>query len=377
MKRFTFLLPLFFLVLSSKKAWAQTNFRSISYAEALAASKAEGKPVFIDFYTAWCGPCKMMAKNIFPQQAVGEYMNDSFVCIKLDAEKEGTEQAKKFGVNAYPTMIIVGSDEQVIFTKVGANMDPDAFVAELKSGSNPELTPEKMQAKYDAGERSAELVSAYANHIYKSATENMRRRDEAKMAQAQQVVDDYFASLTDAQRLEDENFFVYSYNYCNDPKDPKAQFLLSSRDKFAAERQSAVSETIDKLLTWRMGNCLNGSVEISEADIALLEKAVGDSGLGADGKYTPTFRVLRAQLQGDGVYLTELQKSWKKLCTSDQLNIVSSYASHFKSDDKALLTKANKFLRAQLVELDASGIYYAAMSIMQLEQRINGEPTHN
>ena len=39
---------------------AQTSFRDFTYKEALAAAKTEKKLVFIDFYTDWCGPCKMM-----------------------------------------------------------------------------------------------------------------------------------------------------------------------------------------------------------------------------------------------------------------------------------------------------------------------------
>ena len=39
------------------QATAQTNFRSLSYDEALDAAKKENKLVFIDFYTSWCGPC--------------------------------------------------------------------------------------------------------------------------------------------------------------------------------------------------------------------------------------------------------------------------------------------------------------------------------
>ena len=68
-------------------AGAQTNFRSITFEEAKAAAKAEGKLVFIDFYTTWCGPCKKMASTVFPQPKVGEMMNDKFVSIKIDAEK--------------------------------------------------------------------------------------------------------------------------------------------------------------------------------------------------------------------------------------------------------------------------------------------------
>lgn len=57
---------------------AQTNFRSITFDEALAAAKAENKMVFIDFYTDWCGPCKAMARDVFPQKAVGDYMNEKW-----------------------------------------------------------------------------------------------------------------------------------------------------------------------------------------------------------------------------------------------------------------------------------------------------------
>ena len=89
-------------------AMAQTNFRHVSFAEGVAAAKAENKLVFIDFYTEWCGPCRMMANNIFPQKAVGDYFNEKFVCLKIDAEKgEGVELAKRFKVTAYPTFIVL------------------------------------------------------------------------------------------------------------------------------------------------------------------------------------------------------------------------------------------------------------------------------
>ena len=70
-------------------AHAQTNFRSISFDEALKVAKQENKLVFIDFYTDWCGPCKKMAKEVFPQKMVGDFMNAKFVNLKLNAEKEG------------------------------------------------------------------------------------------------------------------------------------------------------------------------------------------------------------------------------------------------------------------------------------------------
>ena len=43
--------------------------------------------VFMDCYTSWCGPCKMMIQDVFSQEDVGQFMNTRFVNVKLDMEK--------------------------------------------------------------------------------------------------------------------------------------------------------------------------------------------------------------------------------------------------------------------------------------------------
>ncbi len=64
---------------SALVAPAQTEFRHVSFEEALAAAKKENKLVFVDFFTTWCGPCKMMSNKVFPQKEVGDFMNAKFI----------------------------------------------------------------------------------------------------------------------------------------------------------------------------------------------------------------------------------------------------------------------------------------------------------
>lgn len=79
------------------------DFKSLTMKEAQAVAEKEKKMIFIDFYTTWCGPCKMMSSEVFTQDQVGEYFNRTFVNLKVDAEKgEGVELAKKYQVKAYP-----------------------------------------------------------------------------------------------------------------------------------------------------------------------------------------------------------------------------------------------------------------------------------
>lgn len=82
---------LYFGVLAMGSIYAQgIEFFHGTYEEALQKARAEGKQIFVDVYTSWCGPCKMMAKNVFTRQEVGDYYNNKFVCLKLDAEKESS-----------------------------------------------------------------------------------------------------------------------------------------------------------------------------------------------------------------------------------------------------------------------------------------------
>ena len=91
-----------------------------TFAQALAKAKAEGKPLFVDFYAVWCGPCKKMEKQIFTQPEVGEYFNKHFVALQLDAEKpENVDVAKTYKVEAFPTLGIFDGEGKALSINVG------------------------------------------------------------------------------------------------------------------------------------------------------------------------------------------------------------------------------------------------------------------
>ena len=107
-------------------------FATGSLSDALAQAKRENKLVFVDCFTTWCGPCKMLAKQTFPNQAVGEFMNPRFVSLQIDMERgEGIELAKKWGIEAYPTMVVLDADGNVKGRIVGFYR-PEQFLGEVQ-----------------------------------------------------------------------------------------------------------------------------------------------------------------------------------------------------------------------------------------------------
>ena len=90
--------------------------------QAAAKAKKENKLVFVDCYTQWCGPCKKMARDIFPQAKVGKFMNERFVNVKIDMEASYAEGlTKEWQVSGYPTFIIFNADGEEIGRFMGGS----------------------------------------------------------------------------------------------------------------------------------------------------------------------------------------------------------------------------------------------------------------
>ena len=79
--------------------------------EVLGASK----PVLVDFWAEWCGPCRMIAPAL---EELSDELGDRVTIVKLNID-ENPDAPSKYGVRGIPTMILF-KDGQPAATKVGA-----------------------------------------------------------------------------------------------------------------------------------------------------------------------------------------------------------------------------------------------------------------
>ena len=152
------------LMLCASMMFAQgVNFEpdGTTLAEAAAKAKKENKLVFVDCYTQWCGPCKKMARDIFPDAKVGEFMNPRFVNLKIDMEAKYAEGlSKEWQVSGYPTFIIFNADGKEIGRFMGGS-DTDGFISRVKEKSAIDVVANSLEERWNNGDRDDAFLKEY------------------------------------------------------------------------------------------------------------------------------------------------------------------------------------------------------------------------
>jgi thioredoxin 1 len=88
------------------------------------------KPVLVDFWAEWCGPCKMIGPSL---EEISEELSDKVRIVKMDI-MESTETPAQFGVQSIPLMVLF-KNGQPVAQKLGA-----APKSQLKAWLESELS---------------------------------------------------------------------------------------------------------------------------------------------------------------------------------------------------------------------------------------------
>lgn len=165
-------LNLLILLLFCTATFAQVKWYTLE--EALTAQKEKPKPIILDAYTVWCGPCKMLDKNTFGNEDVSTYMNTHFYPVKFNAEgnekvsyqgqdfdnpnydpkraktRNGAHSFTRYlGVSGYPTLVFFDEKGNYITPIVGY-LTPTQIEIYLKLIRNQDYKNIKSQEDFTA-----------------------------------------------------------------------------------------------------------------------------------------------------------------------------------------------------------------------------------
>ena len=202
----------------------EVNFEELTYQEALAKAKAENKLVFLDAYTSWCGPCKMMLNTVFREDVVADYMNSRFVCIKMDMEKgEGPALRQQYGISSYPTYLFLNGEAKVEYRTTGAS-PAKVFLEKIEKGLDPNTSLSGMGKRYANGERDDAFLMNYISLL----------RGASEFKQLGGVGRAYLESLPEKERFSKEVWNLYRDYYVNGgAKGEVFQYIVEHKQQFA------------------------------------------------------------------------------------------------------------------------------------------------
>lgn len=170
------------------------EFETGSWAEVIQKAKKENKPIFVDAFAVWCGPCKWMAKTVFTNDTVADFYNTNFVNVKMDMEKgEGIELAKQWKIQAYPTLLYFSPEGDMIHRICGA-YPANEFVLGGENALNPEKQFAQFVKKYENGNRDPEFLAQYVQLLAESC---MGAKEEMEV---------YFATQKDEELTNERNW---------------------------------------------------------------------------------------------------------------------------------------------------------------------------
>jgi thioredoxin-related protein len=183
----------------------------LSWEQVKRKAKQENKYIFVDCYATWCGPCKQMDKETYPNEKVGELVNEKFIAVKLqmDSTKNDSEPIQnwypvvneiktKYAIPGYPTFLFFSPDGELVHQDVGYKPVKD-FVVLVNDALDPANQLASIMGQYKAGNLSPVSLGKAA------LAEKKLGKKELSDSIARQYKAEYLDKLDDATLFTKDN----------------------------------------------------------------------------------------------------------------------------------------------------------------------------
>lgn len=316
-------------------------------------AKRSGKLIFLDCYTSWCGPCKMLARTTFLNDTVGDFFNRNFISLKMDMEKgDGPDIAKRYHVSAYPTLLFINSDGRLRHSAVGFQSVSELLQEARTALQGNETLPAYVD-RYEKGERSESFMRAFLRKLYKGGRSDLQPK----------VATELINTFNDRQFYTRDcwNLIVY---HISDPMSPILQKVVANRYKF---EHIIARDTIDLFLNYAFNSKANSYLWMEanspRFDLDKFNAYVGylkSINYARSPIYLATLYAARKRVEGDYAGMTEEMRKafhYNIFQGDDKVQFVHACMIQIsKSGNEALIRQCVGWMQ-QLASQESSGYY--------------------
>lgn len=176
---------LFFLCCCVVAAAQQEGIRfeqDLNWQQVKEKARADNKYIFVDCFTTWCGPCKKMSKEVFPQKEAGDFFNAQFINVKVQMDvtknddttvkawySDAAKIAEQYGITAYPTFLFFSPDGRLVHRLVGSTATANEFIDRAAYALDPKR---QYYTLLESGFKNAANDTVQLHNLLKQAREN-------------------------------------------------------------------------------------------------------------------------------------------------------------------------------------------------------------
>ncbi len=352
-KAFLYFYFLFFPILFAQKPPTEGGIQFLhdDWKTAVRLSKSMNKPIFLDAYTTWCGPCKTMSRTTFLDKKVIAFCNEKFINLKMDMEQgEGITLAKKYGIKAYPTLLFLDNEGNILHRAAGLH-DTEQFLRLANEAFDPEKRLAASDTRYLKGDRNPDFLRDYALRSSQTADP---RQQEVAMAYLQ----------TQKSWLTNDNL-KFIYRFADEARSPLFAYLVKNKVKF----KTLFGDDVEIKIQNAMADCLLNeknppSLAVADSLIELVyeeEKAE---------RYSANYRLTYYRMKGDRDNYAEAAEDYFDDYDDDADELAETAATFVEViEDKKMLKKAEKWAKKATKLAPTLSNYITLAKVQQKRER--------
>ncbi|WP_448103445.1 DUF255 domain-containing protein [Pedobacter panaciterrae] len=221
----------------------------LSWEQVKTKAKAENKYIFMDVFATWCGPCKAMDEKVYPNERLGNFVNDEFISIKVQADtskldndetKSWYADAKRIlvdnKVNGLPTFLFFSSTGKLVDRGIGYK-DINGLLELAGNAINPKKQYYTQVEKYRRKKLDFNDMPSLAK------TAKSFNQNELANIVAEDYIDHYLLKLREDKLFTKDNLTFIS-DFMGNTKTNRFKFFFKNQEKvdgILGENKSAYS----------------------------------------------------------------------------------------------------------------------------------------